>query len=949
MSTLTELLNYGQSYWLDNLTREMIKNGKLKNRVAKQGLRGITSNPSIFNKAITSGKDYDAQIKQLVSQGKAVHEIYEALTIKDVRDACDLLRPVYDDSDGVDGFVSIEVSPYLANDPEGTKIEARRLFKEVNRPNCYIKIPGTDACVSAIEEVLYEGINVNITLLFSIRSYEAVANAYVRALERRVTENKPVNELRSVASFFLSRMDVLVDQLLGQLIIPSGTVTDIISLKPEQLFGKAAVANAKLAYQSFKNIFSGEKWDKLTELKAKVQRPLWASTSTKNPLYKDVKYVEPLIGPDTVNTLPDETIDAFAAHGKLEADSVEIGIDEAGNVIDDLKKLGIDIDFVTKQLLNEAVQKFIEPYDNLMKSLARKRSEILEDSLGKQSISFGKSKSEMPSVYKALNEVQLSRRLFAKDPSLWSSDPKQIEEIKIRIGWLDSAQYFLSKAAEIDLLVKEVRKAKYKFVVLLGMGGSSLCPEVSKETFGSKPDYPQLFVLDNTDPAAVKDIESKIDLRKSLFVVSSKSGTTLETSSFHHYFYERTRQVVGDSAGEHFVAITDPGTSLTNEAADQKFRHVFENPVEFGGRYSALSFFGLVPMALIGIDIKKILNNAYNMQLSAGPIVPVEVNPAVSLGAFLGINYKLGRDKITFVMSKSIGSFGLWVEQLIAESTGKTGKGLLPVENEKPGSPENYSNDRIFVHIYTSSDDSKSDARKIKELEKAGHPVVRIKIKDKLSLGAEYLRWEVATAAASVVMGINAFDQPNVAESKKNSNDLLAEWKVKGNFNEGSPIISTGGISVFVQDSAKWLFDGHRKSVKDFLNTYVKLAASPDYIALLAYLLQTPVREKLFQSIRINLRDRFKVATTIGYGPRYLHSTGQLHKGGSNTGLFLLFTADAPAEVDIPGKEFGFATLQRAQALGDFGSLNNHERRVVRIHLGGNVEEGLKKLAGILK
>jgi transaldolase/glucose-6-phosphate isomerase len=949
MSTLTELLNYGQSYWLDNLTREKVKNGELKKRVTQQGLRGITSNPSIFNKAITSSKDYDAQIKQLISQGKGVNEIYEALTIKDVQDACDILRPVYDESDGVDGFVSIEVSPYLANDPEGTKAEARRLYKEVNRPNCYIKIPGTDVCVGAIEEVLYEGINVNVTLLFSIQSYEAVAKAYVNALERRVAENKPVKDLRSVASFFLSRMDVLTDQLLAQLIIPTGTAAENNAVRPEQLFGKAAVANAKLAYQGYKKIFSGEKWDKLVEHRAKVQRPLWASTSTKNPLYNDVKYVEPLIGPDTVNTLPDETIDAFADHGKLEANTIEKDLDEARKIISDLNKLGIDLGLVTTQLLNEGVQKFIEPYDNLMKSLTLKRSEILVDNIGKQSISYGKSKSQVLAAFKALNELQLTRRLFAKDPYLWSSDKEQIEEIKIRIGWLDSAEYFLSRAGEIEQLVKEVKTAKYKYVVLLGMGGSSLCPEVSKQTFGSKPGYPELFVLDNTDPAAVKDIESKIDLSKSLFVVSSKSGTTLETSSFHHYFYEQTKKAVGDSAGDHFVAITDPNTSLTKEATEQKFRHVFDNPVEFGGRYSALSFFGLVPMALIGIDIKKILNNSYQMQLSSGPLVPVEVNPGVSLGAFLGINFKLGRDKITFIMSKSISSFGLWVEQLIAESTGKTGKGLIPVENEKIGSPANYSNDRIFVHIYTSTDDSKADARKVADLEKAGHPVVKIEIKDKLALGAEYLRWEVATAAASVVMGIDAFDQPNVAESKKNSNDLLAEWKEKGNFGEGDPVVSKDGISIFVEDSAKWLFEGHRKTVKDFLGAYLKLAESPDYISMLAYLLQTPVREKLFQTIRINLRDRFKVATTLGYGPRYLHSTGQLHKGGANTGLFLLFTADTKVQAAIPGKEFGFETLQRAQALGDFGSLNNHERRVVRIHLGSNVEGGLKKLVEILK
>ena len=947
MENLIRLLEFGQSYWLDNLTRGKIKSGEIKKRVTKQGLRGITSNPSIFNKAITGGNDYDSQIKLLVNQKKGVHEIYEALTVKDVQDACDILRPVFDGSDGVDGFVSLEVSPYLAHDSEGTMVEARKLYAEVDRANCFIKIPGTDIGIRAIEEMLYEGVNINITLLFSISSYEAVANAYLSALERRANEGKPVNEIRSVASFFLSRIDILTDQLLGHLMIPRNINGD--ELKPENLLGKTGIASAKLAYQSFKKIFSGERWNRLVELGAKVQRPLWASTSTKDPMYSDVKYVETLIGPETVNTLPDETIDAFADHGMLEANTIEKDLDHAYKIFDDLKKLGIDIDFVTRQLVNEGIQKFIDPYDNLMKSLAQKRNDILGDAAGKQTISYGKSKSETSAVLKSLNEKQYTRRLFEKDPYLWSSDKKQIEEIRIRIGWLDSMEYFLSRADEAFQFVKGVRESKYKFVVLLGMGGSSLCPEVSRETFESKPGHPQMLVLDNTGPDAVKDIESQIDLSKSLFIVSSKSGTTTETLSFYKYFYGQTRNIVGEAVGEHFAAITDPGTPLVEEAKSHKFRYVFENPVEFGGRYSALSFFGLVPMALIGIDIKKILNNAHQMMLSCGPFVPAETNPGVSLGAFLGINRQQGRDKVTFVLSKSISAFGLWVEQLIAESTGKNDKGIIPVESEILSSPENYSNDRVFVHIYTLEDDFNADERKLAALEKAGHPVVRIVIQDKLALGAEYLRWEIATATAGVVMGINAFDQPNVAESKNNTKQLLKEWHEKGKFNEGEPVVEKDGISIYCDEPAKWLFDGHRKSVKEFLNAYVKLAKSPDYFSLLAYVLQTPSRHKQLQALRSNLRDKFKVAVTLGYGPRYLHSTGQLHKGGANTGIFLIITADAIDEIQIPGSPYGFATLQRSQALGDLRSLNDHERRVIRIHLGGDVDGGLKKLAELLK
>ena len=370
MSALLKLIDYGQSYWLDNLTRKMIKSGELKKRVAKEGLRGNTSNPAIFNKAISSGNDYDQQIKKLVNEKKTIGEIYDGLTVKDVQDACDILRQVYDESNGLDGYISLEVSPYLAHDTVGTMNDARRLYKAVNRPNCFIKIPGTKEGVPAIEQMLYEGININVTLLFSIASYEAVAYAYVRALERRVEDGEPVDNVTSVASFFLSRIDVLTDQLLGHLIIPEKNTGN--DPRPEYLLGKTAVASAKLAYQSFKRIFSGERWQKLADKGASVQRPLWASTSTKDPLYNDVKYVEPLIGKDTVNTMPEVTISAFADHGKIEADSIEKGMDEAKKVFDDLKKIGIDIDFVTDQLVNEGIQKFIDPFDNLMVTLAKK-------------------------------------------------------------------------------------------------------------------------------------------------------------------------------------------------------------------------------------------------------------------------------------------------------------------------------------------------------------------------------------------------------------------------------------------------------------------------------------------------------------------------------------------------------------------------------------------------
>ncbi len=942
MSTLTKLIDYGQSYWLDNLTRGMIKSGELKKRISKDGLRGQTSNPAIFHKAISDSSDYAKQIEKLAKEGKSVLEIYDALTIKDVQDACDLFKSVYDSSNGVDGYVSLEVSPYLAHNTEVTLSEARRLFTAVNKPNCHIKIPGTPAGVSAIEQALYEGINVNVTLLFSIKAYEDVANAYINALERRLAEGKPIDKIASVASFFLSRIDVLTDQLLGHLINPVKDFGDLP--RPEHLLGKSAIASAKLAYQSYLKIFSGTRWEKLAAAGAKVQRPLWASTSTKDPLYLDTKYVEPLIGYNTVNTLPEVTISAFAHHGKLEENTILKNVDEAYQVLADLKKLGIEIDLVTTQLTNDGVQKFIEPFDKLMKKLAQERLKFIEDKVGTQKFFYGKSEASVKAAITSFNDKQFTRRLFAKDSYLWKDDPELTPAIKNRLGWL-GVEDFMNRVDEINEFVKSVRVDNYSYAILLGMGGSSLCPEVAVQTFGVKKGFLKLLVLDNTSPEAVKYVESQIDLNKTLFIVASKSGSTIESNSFYKYFYNLYKVHKIESAGNHFIAITDSKTSLEQEAGGRKFRYIFTNPEDYGGRYSALSYFGLVPMALIGIDIKEILSSAYRMKQSSSPFIPSDVNPAVSLGVFLGINQKIGKDKATFILSKSIKSFGLWVEQLIAESTGKEGFGIFPVEGETLGSKEQYGNDRVFVYMFTKKEKDLAIEKKLNTLESAGFPVVRIMLPDVYALGGEFLRWEIATATSCAVIGVNPFDEPNVSESKKNTNDLLAEWKQNRNFAEAAPLVKTNSISIYADQSLNLT----GRTVKDVLYKFFKLVNPSDYISFLAYFLQTSERDNHLQIIRNNLRKKYMVATTLGYGPRYLHSTGQLHKGGLNKGLYILLTADTDLKLDIPGSGYNFATLQLAQALGDFRALSNKNRRVVRIHIGEDLLKGLRILNTMLK
>lgn len=922
MKNTVSLLNYGQSYWLDNLTRRKIINGEIKERVTEQGLRGITSNPSIFNKAFTSGNEYDSQIEKLAKEGKSSQEIYEALTVSDVQNACDILLPVFDASIGTDGFVSLEVSPYLARDTKGSEIEARRLYKAVNRVNCYIKIPGTKEGVPAIEEMLYEGININITLLFSIENYEAVALAYLRALKRRMKEGKPLSNIVSVASFFLSRIDVLVDQILSQHIIPSNSLdTDS---RPDLLMGKAGIASAKLAYQRFKEIFQGKEWEELIEKGANIQRVLWASTSTKNKLYKDILYVDSLIGRDTVNTLPEETIEDFNDHGHLKKDAIEENLEESYQVFDQLRRMEIDLKFVTQQLENEGIQKFMDSYNTLIEGLETKRLKALGDNEPTQEITL--AGLDVKPVYASLDELQFGKRLFKQDPYLWKKDKEQIKGISERLDWLSLPENSMKKLDELNTFKLQIKTEGFKYVVLLGMGGSSLCSEVAKKSFGTEKGYLELIVLDNVDPMAIIEVEKKIDITKTLFIVASKSGTTTETLSFCKYFFEKLKETGKAKPGNNFIAITDNETALVKTAKEYKFRKIFVNPSDLGGRYSVLSDFGLVPMALIGIDIGAILRSAHRMQTSCDPTIPVGKNAGISLGIVLGVNSKAGRDKVTFVLSKSIKSLGLWLEQLLAESTGKEGKGLIPIQGESLGAPGVYGQDRIFVHIALASDDNSDDIKNINLLEKAGHPVIRIVLKDKLDLGGEFYRWEIAIASAGIIMGINPFDQPNVEESKENTRKLLKIRISKGSFKKIAPMLETKDIQYSIQ-------------------TFLLQAKTKDYVAILPYFLLTDSRIEQLQSWRHKIRDRFKVATTLLEGPRYLHSTGQLHKGGPNSGLYIILTGESEQDVLIPDEEYSFATLDLAEALGDFKSLTDKGRRIIHVHLGKNIDKNLTKLA----
>ncbi|MCL4394462.1 MAG: bifunctional transaldolase/phosoglucose isomerase, partial [Chloroflexi bacterium] len=730
---LLELKQLGQSVWLDSIRRGHILEGGLVRAIEEDGISGETANPSIFEKAIAGSHDYDAAIHKLVEAGKSALEIYETLAIEDVRMACDVFRPTYDSTKGADGFVSIEVSPRLAHDTEGTVAEAKRFFKAVNRPNVMIKIPGTPEGVPAVEECLYAGLNINITLLFSVQAYEKVAWAYVRALERRAAEGKPVDRIASVASFFVSRIDSLADKLLADKV--RGAADSAASAKLESLGGKAAIANAKLAYALFKAIFADPRFAALVKRGARVQRPLWASTSTKNPHYPDTLYVDTLIGPDTINTLPMETIEAFRDHGKAEL-TVERDVDGARQELRDLESVGVSMDAVTAQVLDEGVVKFEEALDQLLKSIEDK---IVDAAASRHSAALGDYREAVHQNLAAAGQNQMAARVWKKDASLWKSEPAHQAIIRNALGWLTVGAEMQKHLAELEEFGAQVKQAGFKAAVLCGMGGSSLCVEVCRDTFGSAKGYPNLFVLDTTDPSEIRALERKLDPARTLFIIASKSGGTTETLSHYRYFAER-------APAKNFVAITDAGSGLERLAREKGFRRVFLNPADIGGRYSALSYFGLVPAAVMGIDLARLLERADEMARACGPDVPADKNPGLWLGVVLGTLAQKGRDKITLNASPAVRTLGAWAEQLIAESTGKDGRGLVPVDGEPLGKPAAYGTDRVFVHLQLGKVDAAEP--KLSALEKTGQPVIRLRLRDAYDIGAEFFRWEFAIAVA---------------------------------------------------------------------------------------------------------------------------------------------------------------------------------------------------------
>ncbi len=940
MNPVKALENHGQAVWLDFLARGFVAKGDLKQLIDTDGVKGVTSNPSIFEKAIGSSDEYDGAIGNALKKGdRPVADLFEHLAVEDIQHAADVLRPVYDRLKGDDGFVSLEVSPYLAMDTKGTIAEAERLWKDVKRKNLMVKVPATPEGLPAIEHLIGEGISINITLLFSQKVYLEVAEAYLEGLEKYVAKRR-----RSLAC---RQRRQLLRQPHRQCRRQAARREDRQGQRPQRE-GTAGRAEGQgrdrqcqdSPIRTTSGCFPGPRWDKLAAKGAKPQRLLWASTGTKNKDYSDVLYVEELIGPNTVNTVPPATLDAFRDHG-TPRDSLEENIEDARHVLEELEKSGVSLDAITAELVKDGVKQFADAADKLYGAVAHKRAASLGGGIDHQKLALDPGIAK--AVEKSTEDWRASakiRRLWHKDKSVWTND----DENKW-LGWLNSAA--TADVADYEDFAQRVKGQNFTDAVVLGMGGSSLGPEVLAETFAKKSGFPKLHVLDSTDPAQVRAMERAIDISNTLFIVSSKSGGTTEPNAMKDYFFDRVSKAIGaDKAGHRFIAVTDPGSSLEKVATKQGFARIFHGDPTIGGRYSVLSPFGLVPAAAAGIDTKSLIRHTLAMVRSCGADVPPHENPGVQLGLAIGLAGLDGRDKVTIFSSKKIADFGAWAEQLIAESTGKDGKGLIPIDGETLGDPSLYGNDRFFIDLRTEGEDDTGHDERLAALEAAGHPVVRIVMKSIEHIGQEFFRFEMATAVAGAVLGINPFNQPDVEAAKIKTRELTSAFEKSGALPAEQPVMSTAEADIYTDDAnaAALRKAGANGDLGSWIKAHLSRSGSGDYVALLAYIERDKTFIDALQKMRLAVRDKRHVATCAEFGPRFLHSTGQAYKGGPDSGVFLQITADDAADLPVPGQKASFGVIKAAQARGDFDVLTERGRRALRVHLKGSLGPALAAL-----
>ncbi|MEZ4228548.1 MAG: bifunctional transaldolase/phosoglucose isomerase [Polyangiaceae bacterium] len=890
----------GLSIWLDGLRRGTLASGEFA-RLIREGIRGAVIDTRVTEQAISGATDYDDALRRLVGEGADVEQIQRTLLVEDAREAADALRPVFERSQEGDGYVSCPL-PGAPRDTESMLSAANELVKAVRRENLLVQIPATPGGVRACELLAAQGISVHVTFVFDVERAEHVAFAF-----RQGFAKLEHNSARLWLGPTLNRFDAGVDRQLKELMQRGGDEATL-----EGLLGKAGIASTRQLLEQVQG------WPEAVADTPRI-RLLVQGTTTTDPHQPSDAYASALLGP-LVRTQSFADFSAFQAVGELSTPLAEQR--RPAPVLAALTHAGINLEDVGSELRSTLSHEQARADEQLQLVINARREALLEQAPERQRLSLGDAPRPVVEALKDLGRQRAPARLWSADPTLFTSDPAHEASIRSRLGWLHSPPRMRAHLDDLSSFSRQVYRAGFRKALLLAVGGSSLCAEVVASSYGSTPGFLELRVLDSTDPDAVTHAAEWAVLDETLFIVASKSGTTLEVRALEAYFFERCKEHFGDEAGSHFVAITDPGTALADIGKQRGYARVFENDPNIGGRFSAVSFFGLVPAALIGADLEALVGDAERMAVGCAPVVPSEDNPAVRLGAFLGGVAKSGRDKLTLICSPEVASLGSWIEQLIAESTGKQGRGVIPVDLEPLGAPESYGDDRAFVYVRYGGRAQTALDLEVEQLVTAGHPVARIGMLAEHDLGGEFFRWEMSTAFAGALLGVNPFDEPDTRAAEQEAAKLIVQFEQRHELSRPP---------------------AHAPDSERLAQTLDGLRAG-DYLVLSAYFERTQARDALFAKIRERLRDQYRVATTLGYGPGYLHATGQLHKGGPASGVFIVLTRDRSVDLSIPGKTYSFGVLRDAQAFGDLACLERLGRRVCHVGLNADVEAGLERL-----
>lgn len=924
---LHDLERHGQVVWLSYLRRNLLVDRRFRRLIEEYAVSGLNFDAGLFASAVSGGAEYRKPIAALRARGLEPEQMLEELLVEDVCLASSALREARPAELG--GWVAVGVPPRHRSSVEGITGWADRLVEATGSERILVKLPASTAGLRAVEGVLAAGRSVYVDQIYGLGQFERALEAHRRGLGLRLASGGDFESIRFAAAFHLLRIDVAVDEMLRDRRRAGDGDADMV----ESLHGRAAIALGKRAWRRLHD------WDaepEQAELVAKGARSAWLAwegTRTLSPARRDVEYLEQLIGPRTISVVSRLSLGAFRDHGETAA-TVGRQQEEAQEILDDLRAVGVDLDTLAEDLQEAALAARDSQGSRMLEALAQEETEsVLVSTVG----SLGERVDELADE---ADEIGLVRRIWERDPTLWAAGVADPASIRDRLGWLGLPESMSEEA--LPVLASRTRNGDSPVsVVLLGMGGSSLGAEACRRAFGRR----RFQIVDTTVPAGIAAAVSRIDASGAVFLVASKSGSTLETLALADFFWERESDDDGDG-GARWVAITDPGTPLHEIARRRGFQRVWLNPPDVGGRFSVLSYFGLVPMALMGIDIARVLGAASRMAVLSGAEVGARDNPAVRLGMTLAAALERGRDKLTLFASPRLTGLADWIEQLVAESTGKEGRGLVPVSQEPAGAVETYGEDRLFVQLRLANEEpDEAEESLLEELERRGDPILRMRLPDPHEIGAEFFRWEMAVAVAGALAGFNPFDEPDVADAKRRTRLTLEEVERGGVVPEEPALAETELLAVHG--------DPERFDVEEdpeaLLRALFQDVEAPSYVAIQAFLSPETETWHALQGLRALIRDRTGAAATVGWGPRFLHSTGQLHKGGGERAVFLQLTASVTGDLAIPGRPFSFGTLAAAQARADYDSLREAGRPILRVHFRSATEAGLASLLEVAR